>query len=599
LVNEGNCSYSNLKNVQIIIALLKEFQIKHIVISPGNRHVPFSHSIEHDPFFTCYSIVDERSASFFALGLIQELKTPVAVCCTSGTAACNYSSGVAEALYQQLPLLVITADRNPYYLFQQEEQMVPQQGLFRDMCKKEVSLPIVRDEKDFWYCARLVNEALLELEHREKGPVHINFPVENDYPDIQGIVRFQVNELPYVKKINRLTLEDDKSIWESWANDFSTATILILYGQMPPLSQDELESVEAFCHVYNCVISVDLLSNLSCSKSVNSFLLSRLLTGGQVKELSPNILITMNANPVAELKHQYARNNAGFRHIHVSKEGKVSDPFKCLPDIIECSPSMFFKKFVENSQHTITGNHKYYEKWAVELSKIDKKGNVFATPIGYSSLFAVKHLVEKIPEKSLLHLANSNSVRMANFFPLDKSITVYCNRGTNGIDGSLSAFIGQASIANRLSFLIIGDLSFFYDMNALWNHYIGSNLRILVCNNAGGAIFYSYPGKKNIPSIDLHTATEHNASVKNWVKDRGFIYLSANDEESFETSLSDFLVGNSNKSMVLEVFTTKEADAQEIARMPLNFISQTGSLKKTVAAHMPATMKAAIKKVLN
>src|SRR5690554_3871005 len=183
--------YSSLKNVQIIISLLKQYNINHIVISAGTRHTPLVHSVENDSFFKCYSIVDERSASFFALGLIEELQKPVAICCTSGSAVANYVSAANEAFYQQLPLLILTADRNPYYLFQQEEQMIPQINLFKDICKKTVTLPIVRDDKDFWYCSRLVNEALLELEHKEKGPVHINFPVENDYPVYQGIVKFE------------------------------------------------------------------------------------------------------------------------------------------------------------------------------------------------------------------------------------------------------------------------------------------------------------------------------------------------------------------------------------------------------------------------
>ena len=156
--------YSSLGNVQVIVSLLKKYDISNIVISAGTRPTPLVHSVENDIFFNCYSIVDERSASFFALGLIQQIQKPVAICCTSGTAACNYVSAAHEAFYQQLPLLILTADRNPYYLNQQEEQMVPQQNLFRDVCKKTVTLPIVRDDKDFWYCARLVNEALLELE---------------------------------------------------------------------------------------------------------------------------------------------------------------------------------------------------------------------------------------------------------------------------------------------------------------------------------------------------------------------------------------------------------------------------------------------------
>ena len=209
--------YTNLRNVQILIALLKENRIRHIVLSAGTRHTPLVASVEQDPWFETYSVVDERSASFFAIGLIELLQEPVAIACTSGTAAANYVSAANEAFYQHLPLVILTADRNPYYRFQQEEQMIPQTNLYDDVIRKSVTLPHVRDDKDAWYCARVCNEALLELSHREPGPVHINFVVENNYPVHQGIVRFEQKELPAVRKINRLTHESSAEEWRKWA----------------------------------------------------------------------------------------------------------------------------------------------------------------------------------------------------------------------------------------------------------------------------------------------------------------------------------------------------------------------------------------------
>ena len=226
----GNAMYTCLKNVQILISLLKQYGIRHIVISAGTRHTPLVHSVEQDPFFKTYSVVDERSASFFAIGMIEYLHEPVAVCCTSGSAAANYVSAANEAFYQELPLLLLTADRNHYYQFQQEEQMIPQEGLYAAVCKKVVTLNHVRDEKDAWYCARLCNEALMELFDGKRGPVHIGFVVENDYPVRQGIVRFNTETLPAVRKTERLTLESSPEEWKRWAERLRRSKVLIIYG---------------------------------------------------------------------------------------------------------------------------------------------------------------------------------------------------------------------------------------------------------------------------------------------------------------------------------------------------------------------------------
>ena len=587
--------YSSLKNVQIIVAMLKQYNIDHIVISPGARHTPLVHSIEQDVFFKCYSVVDERTASFFAIGLIQELRTPVAICCTSGTASCNYVSAANEALFQQLPLLIITADRNPYYLFQQEEQMIPQINQFRDICKKVVTLPHVRDEKDFWYCARLANEAMLELQHRENGPVHINFVIENDYPIYQGIVKFKQEILPEIHKIDRLTLEDDTSRWEEKANVLATSKILIIYGQMSPLKLNEVEYINDFCKKYNCVISVDHLSNLYCENRIETFALMRFLNNEEIDRLCPDIIITMNANTVTEVKLKFSRLSDKFKHWHVSKEGRVSDPFKCLPDIIECSPIMFFKTFAAFKKDNIS-SHSYFDAWNNEYQKLTVNGGTLNCDVEYSSVYAIHQLIKDIPDNSLLHIGNSNSIRIANYFPINSSISVYCNRGTNGIDGSMSSFIGQAHVSGKLSFLIIGDLSFFYEMNALWNRYVGNNIRILVCNNYGGAIFHNYPNTTNVPTLDQHIAAEHTTSVKEWVKCRGFKYLTSSNKVEFDKCLPQLLVEDTDEPIVLDAYTDKDIDVCQIENLLKGFKPVT--LKSTVASYMPDSMKNAIKKII-
>lgn len=588
--------YSSLKNIQILVSLLKKYDVKNIVISAGTRHTPFVYSVEHDSFFKTFSVVDERSAGFFAIGLIEELHEPVAVVCTSGTAAANYVSAANEAFYQQLPLLLLTADRNHYYMFQQEEQMIPQEGLYSQVCKKVVTLGHVRDEKDFWYYSRICNEALLDLTQGEMGPVHINFIVENDYPICQGIVKFEEKELPDVKRIRRLTLEDSISDWKVWADKLKESKVLIIYGQYRPLNDEEQKIVEDFCKKYDVVISNDIISNLHTKYCIPTFALCRTLNGPQMESLCPDIIITMNANTISEIKIRLTPFKNRFEHWHVSSKGNVSDPFKMLSDVIACSPMTFFKKFAELGEEE--NKHEYYNKWKTVYNTIGRNGSLNEEPIQYSSMYAVQQYIKNIPSNALLHIANSNSIRLSAYFDVDPTVTVYDNRGTHGIDGSMSAFIGQASVSNRLSFLVIGDLSFFYDMNALWNHYVGNNIRILVCNNSGGAIFHSYPNTKNVPTLDEHIAAAHETSVKDWVVSRGFEYLSASNKEEFDSALPHLMSTSNERPILLEVFTDKDVDAECIKMIMNPYVLEDTSLKHQIGKMMPAGMKETIKKII-
>lgn len=588
--------YSGLKNIQIIVSLLKKYDVKNIVISAGTRHTPFVYSVEHDSFFKTYSVVDERSAGFFAIGLIEELHEPVAVVCTSGTAAANYVSAANEAFYQQLPLLLLTADRNHYYMFQQEEQMIPQEGLYSQVCKKVVTLGHVRDEKDFWYYSRICNEALLDLTQGEMGPVHINFIVENDYPIRQGIVKFDEKELPDIKRIRRLTLEDSVSDWKEWAEKLKKSKVLIIYGQYRPLSDKEESNIEDFCEKYDVVISNDIISNLHTKYCVATFALCRTLNDSQMESLCPDIVITMNANTISEIKSRLTPFKNRFEHWHVSSKGKVSDPFKMLSDVIACSPMTFFKKFAELGEEE--NKHGYYSKWKTVYNTIGRNGSLNEEPIQYSSMYAVQQYIKNIPSKALLHIANSNSIRLSAYFDVAPTVTVYDNRGTHGIDGSMSAFIGQASVSNRLSFLVIGDLSFFYDMNALWNQYVGKNIRILVCNNSGGAIFHTYPNTYNVPTLDEHIAAAHETSVKEWVLSRGFEYLSASNKEEFDIALPLLMRTSSDHPILLEVFTDKDIDAECINTVLAPYRLEKNTIKHQLGKMLSPEMKKTIKKII-
>lgn len=444
--------YSVIKNVNILVSMLKKYNIKNIVISSGTRNIPIVVSLERDSYFNCYSIVDERSAAFFGLGMIQRLKEPVAICCTSGTAVCNYISAVTEAYYQKLPLVVITADRNLYYLNQMEDQDIPQMSYFTDITKKSVCLPIVTDEKSEWYCWRLINEALLEIDHHGMGPVHINVPVEIGSEETD----FSLSELPDLRRIYRVSVESKQEEWIKFAERLKkTQKILVIYGQGFRADSELSNSISSFFRKYNCVIATELISNIWSEGKVNLHSIFQFHTGDFLEQAEPDIVITLGGNYVSGIKQRLKGKRWNFEHWLVCEDGMLADPYRKLTNIFECSPQFFFHEMNMYSGNDLE-KHPYYDLW-----KNNEKQ--FIWPLNeYDDLYVMSEFMNRIPDNAVLHIANSTSIRLAELFSVKETVEVYCNRGTNGIDGSLSAFMGAASVTKELSFLVIGDLSFFY-----------------------------------------------------------------------------------------------------------------------------------------
>ena len=542
--------YTDNKTVQILISLLKKFRIRYAVLSPGTRNLPLVHSLEQDPDFQCHSIVDERSAAYFALGIALEKREPVLISCTSGTAPTNYTSAMWEASKQNLPLLAITSDRNPYYLGQLEDQMVDQVNLYRSAVKKSVSLPIIKDDKDFWYCQRLCNEALLALNHRGGGPVHINLPTE------WGLFaqNFNTQTLPDCRLIQRYTLQNQVELPKKVEELRQKNRVLVIYGQSQPVDEQTKKNIEGFAEKYNCVIATETISNLPIKQSINTSLICRALNKELFKEYAPDLVISVNGNYISPLKGLLKGCLVDFDHWTINQEGAVVDQFKRLSSIFECSTSEFFNYFNQAAEDSLSEN-KYLAFW---------KDRISCCPIpnfSYSSAYVMQSFLEKIPAGSLLHHGNGVAVHMAQYFPTDPSIITYCHSGTTTIDGSLSTFIGQASITNRLSFIFIGDLSFFYDMNALWNRYVGKNVRILLYNNEGGQTFH-WNSARDVETLPLHTSAEHFTSAKGWVESIGFSYLEAKTKSELDSVLPIFVSADSDRPILLEVFTKNELDGQ-------------------------------------
>ena len=584
--------YSAHKNVQILIALLKEYGIKNIVCSAGTRNISFVFSALRDDFFNCYSVVDERSAGFFALGLIQATQEPAAVVCTSGTAACNYLSAVTEAYYQHLPLVVLTSDRLRYHLNQQEDQCIPQLHLYQDVIHKVVDLAPVRDDMDAWHCGRLVNEALLELDHREKGPVQINFQVDPSYPLEGGDYIINQPALPEVTKISRIMADDDEKQWEELSQRLKGKRILVCFGQHLPLSSSHVDAMNDFCDKYDAVFYSEHISNLHIKNKVGS---AGILNHVVWDKICPDVVITMGGHRLADPKKELRKLNGRFEHWHVSPKGDVSDVFMCQNQIIECKELFFFKRMASIAAPC---EHPYVQKWReMENARIVRKPE--AKDFAFSQVYAIKQLIDHLPEDAVLHVSNSNSVRILTSFDLAETIDVFCNRGTCGIDGSMSSYVANSIVAGRPSFLCIGDLSFFYDMNALWNKYINGNTRIMLCNNSGGAILnWGAYLSVNVDGAEVNTGATHNTSAKGWVESRGFKYLSAHNQEEFDRAIELFTISQSDCPILLEVFTDMTTDIQERGKIAISYMDKQGAVLNSFKSIIPQPIKEIAKKLL-
>ena len=570
--------YTEVKSYQFIIALLKEYGIKHCVLSAGSRNVPFVHSVEHDPYFKCYSVVDERSAGYFAIGLAQELNEPVVISCTASTASCNYWPPVAEAFYQGVPLIVLTSDRDPIMLGHWEDQMIDQVGMYDRHVKKSVNLPIINNKNDEVYCQRLLNEAFLELNHNgSTGPIHINIPT-NTYNRT-----FNVSKLPEVKKIDRIEI-DDIELWDKKIEQLSNAKkILVICGQRNTFNEKLNKGIKHFFEKYNSTIVLDYMSNIDFEEGINTnaCMDSNFADLESIKKLMPDIVISFGGQIFSPLKVQLKNNFGKFEHWLISEDGHVVDAFKSITNVFECKPEYFFEK----CNTIISKNDKEYYKQYKEYAD-----SVIFPEIPYSHVYAIKETIEKIPDNSILHLSINDSIRITNYFKLGKNIKTYANIGTYGIDGSMSSFLGQANASpSKQSFLVIGDLSFFYDMNSLRINKIPKNVHILLINNHGGSEFYFNRTWQDEKS-DLHTSARHNTSAEGWVKSNNFEYISANDENSFKKGIEKFINNNSDKPVFFEVFTEMSSDANILHEL-LKY-----NRKKTIKTEVARSAKEIVKK---
>lgn len=502
--------YSNKENINILTALLVAHGIRHAVVCPGSRNSPIVHNFNECPDIACYPVTDERSAGFYALGMSQALGEPVVVCVTSGTALLNLAPAVAEAFYQHIPLVVVSADRPPQWIDQLDGQTLPQPDALGRFVAKAVSLPEPRDDEEHWYCNRLVNEALL-VRH---APVHINVPVTEPFFD------FTTASLPSERRIELLP------------SDISNATL---------------------SHVCRMFIQ-SRRPMLIAGQPMNPNLDEAVLLVEDDENYVPDFVLYIGGSIVSKRAKRFLRKARETWVVNAT--GEVTDTFMNLTHVVQGDGEVVADqiRFLLEQQP-----HPFVQRWEQLLSRV-RDASVEYEP-GYSEMAAVRYFVGKQESagKSQFHYANSSAIRLANIYA---SHNVWCNRGVNGIDGSLSTAAGFSCVTDEMVFCIIGDLSFFYDQNALWNQNLRGNLRILLLNNGRGGIFNMLKGLEQSPARDKFVSAEHNTSAEGICRQNDIAYLKATDMAEMRQGIDTLLSMESERPVLLEVVTDPSEDGR-------------------------------------
>ncbi|WP_321416300.1 thiamine pyrophosphate-binding protein [uncultured Desulfobacter sp.] len=536
--------YTIAKNAQIVLVLLKKHNIRHIVINPGMTNIPIVQGLQNDEFFKCYSIVDERSAMYFAIGLHLDTGERIAITCTSAQATRNYLPGLTEAFYKNVPILAITVSKHPKYDYQGYPQHPIQVSVPEDAVKKTFALPYVSDHIDELQCIRMSNEAILELSHRSSGPVQLNVPMLDT-----ELVTFTELELPDVRMINRYMQ------WDEWGNfQLTEKRIMIVVGEHRPFSNKQREALEGFINSYNAFVYVNHLSNYHGDYAVPANSVLSVMSNDTFKNIyKPDLLITIGGQTgdYPLLRKLSAGSEFDFEHWLIKENGEIIDTYDKLTKVFEC-PFEFF--FVRLALKTPT-SHQYFKLWKSAYDSIR-----IPDDLPLSNAFLALQLHNSIPQKSYVNFAILNSLRTWTLFPLDPSIVCYSNVAAFGIDGCMSTFLGQSITTKNLCFLVIGDLSFFYDMNSLGIRHLKNNIRILLVNNSCGVEFrmnlslYQQIGNDVFPYI---AAKDHYKDAKGWAEACGFRYLTATTKEEF-CVYKDAFVSESEQSMVFEIFVNPD-----------------------------------------
>jgi 2-succinyl-5-enolpyruvyl-6-hydroxy-3-cyclohexene-1-carboxylate synthase len=537
--------YPKIPLAQSIIQICLAKGIKKIVISPGSRNAPLTIGFVNNPNFECFSIVDERCAAFFALGIAQQTQKPVALVCTSGSALLNYYPAIAEAFYSQIPLIVISADRPMDKIDIGDGQTIRQANVFANHSLYNANLlEGFSNENDF-----KINEAI-NTALDKKGPVHINAPFEEPLYETVSELGVSVESFDSIKGDPDFVTADLAKFVNIWNN---SKRKLILVGVCDPNSLSN-EVIEGFATDSSVVVMTETTSNIHHSTFVNN--IDTLVTPFSLEEYEtfcPEILITFGGMIVSKRIKSFLRKHQPKQHWHIDTL-RAYDTFGCLTKHFEISPNTFFETFLPLTKKIESD---YFSQLNAVKNARKIKHDIYLNKIPFSDFKVFNQIIKSLPYNSQLQLSNSSAIRYAQLIAIDSSIEVYCNRGTSGIDGSTSTAIGAAVVNKRQTILVTGDISFLYDSNALWNNYIPENFKIILINNGGGGIFRILPGHEESTVFNTFFETSHSLTAEYLAKMYGFEYSIASCEKTLEECLKVFY-SQDKKPSILEIVTPEK-----------------------------------------
>ena len=565
--------HSKIPLSQTIVHLCKAKEIEHIVISPGSRNAPLTIGFTYDEYFNCYSIVDERCAGFFALGIAQKTQKPVALVCTSGSALLNYYPAISEAFYSDIPLVVLSADRPKYLIGIGDGQTIDQKNVFKNHIlfsanlKQDISkdynpksdmgeLPIFKNTENKLEKLLGLQKGIQKQNEQEintalnmaivkKGPVHINVPFAEPLYDMVDVN--DVSPELIEPEIFHNSLDNLDDFAKSWN---TSKRKMILVGVNPPNTVEQ-KYLNTLAQDESLIVFTETTSNLhhdSFFPGIDKVIAP--LKDEDFKNLQPDILLTFGGMIVSKKIKAFLRAYKPKHHWHIDSK-KANDTFFCLDQHFKSDVNYFFKEFTNFIQ---LNNSDYRSYWQNVMSLRREKHKDYLNQIPFSDFIVFDEILKSIPDGINLQVGNSSAIRYLQLFDVNRTLQVYCNRGTSGIDGCSSTAIGSAVICEEQTVLLTGDLSFFYDSNALWNNYIPINFRIIVVNNGGGGIFRILPGHKNTKNFDTYFETKHNFSAEKLCEMYQFEYFAASDRDQLNENLSSFY-SNSDRPKLLEIFT--------------------------------------------
>lgn len=532
---------SNKKNAQILIEQCYNYGIRNVVISPGSRNAPLILSFAGNSEFTCYSIADERSAGFYALGMARELKQAVAIICTSGTAVLNYAPALAEAYYQEIPIIAITADRPNMWIDQEDGQTIRQKNIFANYVKHSLSVPL-ETENNSKEVKENIQQAIKIALDTVKAPVHINLPFDEPLYKTENYMFVKKNVRVDTKKLN----VDYGFLNKAWNK---SEKIMIVAGTMPN-DENVNAQIKLLIEQKNVWVVATSTSNLKHKQITDSpELFFNNVSSEQEKELKADLLITIGGIVLSKALKQFLRKHKPKQHIDIDLNIKKIDTYLSLTHkiIAPCLPVLSYINQCQESKNAV------YKNKAIGLnSEIKKCFYNKIKNITYCDLSIYHNFFNTVNSNINLHLANSTPIRYAELFDIKNNIVYYGNRGTSGIDGCTSTAAGAAIVSKKTNVLITGDISFFYDSNALWNRHVPKNLKIILINNGGGNIFRILEGSSKSEHIAFFE-TEHNYKAQKLCEAFNVNYMKATDNKTFNEKLKIML--NEDKCTVLEVFT--------------------------------------------